>query len=631
MLPFFDKYPFSNFEEINLDWLMREVFSLKSKFDNIEIYQKITFRGDWSIENAYPQWSIVNDTATGNGYLSIKAVPYGIELTNTEYWVKVANYDALYSAFEDRITTLENDVDNIENNIETIENDLLPAINLHVNNNIINMSFNNTYIESELQDYIDNASDGDILIFPKNDNFSMLTGVDINKSITIDLNGSVITCQSGDIFKCHAELVTTHYVTINTTNGVITLDSVADVNVGMLARVEGSANYEMSRNYYKCGGVGIVEKINGNTIQLSNDFPTQTINATSKIEFFNAISVTIKNGTVNSLAEGSCATAIYYKNNINSIVDGVKFNNSQINIRITGSINTYVNNVKIYGGKSLSTYDWSGYGIMIDEDLNTTIENAIIFSGQHGISIGGFLPSYNNKIENVVVASEFGYVGLDCHQTNYSLSIKNVMSQGFSFAGNCIIENSQSINIRGDANLYGVGLFGNSEIYDRASFVFKNFKCYTGRINTSYDNTDYQSLKMYQISFENCYASEGWAISNGLDMVLEVSLKNCVGDGYAIFGHARSLLIENSQITADLTIANLNRMATIVNSIFNNVTISATSAYVTMLSSRFDGTTTASITALYCTLIGCVFAHALNKTVTRAGYLNSYDTNGAIS
>ena len=571
---------------------------LKNK-DNI--FPKFKFMGDWDITKAYPKWAIVNDTATGNGYISIKPVPYGIELNNSDFWVKIANYDALYSAFEERVSALESYCNDLNNEILP---DLNSRLDTKLNNNNVNMTFENSYINEELQAFIDNSSDGDILIFPKDGNFSMSDGVTVNKSITIDLNGSTLTCQSNDIFKCHSEIVTTHYVTIDSTSGHLTLDSIADVEKNMLVRIEGTANYELSRYYYKCGGVSCVEKINGNTIQLTNNFPTQTINNGSKIEFFNPITVHIKNGTLNSLAEGSCSTAIYLRNNINSTIKNLTINNCQINIRNTGSINTVVSNVKIYGGKSLSTYSWSGYGILIDECLNTSIKNALIYSGQHGISIGGFLPSYNNIIENVVCCSEYGTVGLDCHQTNYSMSVKNVISQGYFLAGNCIVENSQSANIRGDSNLYGVGLIGNSEIYDRASFIFKNFKCYTGRISSTYDN---------QIIFENCYSSEGWAISNGLDLVLQVTLLNCIGDQYAIFGHVRSLKIDNSQITADLTIANLNRAACILNSIFSNTIISASSAYITMEACRMEGTTQHSITALYCTLIGCVFSTTLSK------------------
>lgn len=102
----FHEYPYTNFHELNLDWIIRQIKKLTGVVDDFVAYNKITFRGTWT-GTAYPAWSVVDDGA-GNGYLSLKAVPAGVALSDSEYWSEIASYATIYAAFNDRITALEN-------------------------------------------------------------------------------------------------------------------------------------------------------------------------------------------------------------------------------------------------------------------------------------------------------------------------------------------------------------------------------------------------------------------------------------------------------------------------------------------------------------------------------------------
>lgn len=118
-----DNFPYSNFHELNLDWIIEEMRKLRTDMTKFTALQKLNFAGTWDIGKAYPQWSIVQDSE-GNGYISIKPVPYNVQLSNTEYWRPVANYDALYAAFNQRITTIESDVTDINSDISDINSDI---------------------------------------------------------------------------------------------------------------------------------------------------------------------------------------------------------------------------------------------------------------------------------------------------------------------------------------------------------------------------------------------------------------------------------------------------------------------------------------------------------------------------
>lgn len=107
----FNQFPYSNFHELNLDWILQEIKSLNNEITNWEAVNTITFRGEWSITTQYPAWSIVS---VGNmGYVSLQPVPKGIAISNTAYWALVADYTALIANLQKRVVELEQEVANI--------------------------------------------------------------------------------------------------------------------------------------------------------------------------------------------------------------------------------------------------------------------------------------------------------------------------------------------------------------------------------------------------------------------------------------------------------------------------------------------------------------------------------------
>lgn len=104
---FMHKYPFETLHEMNLDWLIKAVGELANEVNTWEIVNNIHYARHWSITKQYPAWSVVIDENTLTGYISLKPVPAGIDITNTEYWEMIAEFTALIGDLGDRVTALE--------------------------------------------------------------------------------------------------------------------------------------------------------------------------------------------------------------------------------------------------------------------------------------------------------------------------------------------------------------------------------------------------------------------------------------------------------------------------------------------------------------------------------------------
>lgn len=115
---FFNEYPYTDFHEINLDWILKQIMKLHKDWNEFTALNTITNAGAWDITKQYQAWTVVSDNNAG--YISLKPVPAGIAISNTEYWGLIADYDILITDLSTRIGTLEYDMYDPSGKVEVL-------------------------------------------------------------------------------------------------------------------------------------------------------------------------------------------------------------------------------------------------------------------------------------------------------------------------------------------------------------------------------------------------------------------------------------------------------------------------------------------------------------------------------
>ena len=93
----FDQFPYTNFHELNLDWLLRMIKELNNTVENFVALNTIKYADpiQWDITTQYETNTVVVDPNTGTAYISSKPVPAGVALTNTDYWSVIFTLDLI--------------------------------------------------------------------------------------------------------------------------------------------------------------------------------------------------------------------------------------------------------------------------------------------------------------------------------------------------------------------------------------------------------------------------------------------------------------------------------------------------------------------------------------------------------
>lgn len=120
-----DLYPYSNFHELNQDWIL----SMIKKFEN-ELKQAIDYKTihyadplQWNITTQYAPNTVVVDENTGIAYISKDAVPSGVLLSDANYWMVIFDYQKIYNKIMSGVAF--NDKDNETASKDLLVNDLV--------------------------------------------------------------------------------------------------------------------------------------------------------------------------------------------------------------------------------------------------------------------------------------------------------------------------------------------------------------------------------------------------------------------------------------------------------------------------------------------------------------------------
>jgi hypothetical protein len=87
----FDQFPYTNFHELNLDWILKALKELEHTIDQFVAINALKYADpiQWDITSQYEKNTIVIDPQTGTAYISVQPVPIGVSLTNPDYWTVV--------------------------------------------------------------------------------------------------------------------------------------------------------------------------------------------------------------------------------------------------------------------------------------------------------------------------------------------------------------------------------------------------------------------------------------------------------------------------------------------------------------------------------------------------------------
>lgn len=102
---FSHNYPYTDFHELNLDWVIKKIVELDENLKNFINLNTIKYANPilWDITRQYEANTVVIDGATGNAYISIKAVPSGVQINRTEYWTQIYNYQNVIETLREQI------------------------------------------------------------------------------------------------------------------------------------------------------------------------------------------------------------------------------------------------------------------------------------------------------------------------------------------------------------------------------------------------------------------------------------------------------------------------------------------------------------------------------------------------
>lgn len=128
----FENFPYANFHELNLDWILHELKELETEITNFVAINSVKYANPivWDITSQYETNTVVLDSS-GNAYLSVQPVPAGVALDRDEYWTKIGNFSALWDSVRSAITPYDEQhsttasVDHKAGDWVWVENDLL--------------------------------------------------------------------------------------------------------------------------------------------------------------------------------------------------------------------------------------------------------------------------------------------------------------------------------------------------------------------------------------------------------------------------------------------------------------------------------------------------------------------------
>ena len=104
--PFQHGWPYSNFHDLNLDWVISVISELETKITQFVALNTVKYANplQWDITKQYETNTVVINPQDGTAYLSVQPVPSGVQITNTDYWTPIFTLQYFTTALKKAIT-----------------------------------------------------------------------------------------------------------------------------------------------------------------------------------------------------------------------------------------------------------------------------------------------------------------------------------------------------------------------------------------------------------------------------------------------------------------------------------------------------------------------------------------------
>lgn len=158
----FNQYPYINVNDLNLDYLLKAVKQLRYDLENFVNINTIKYADpiQWNITKQYEANTVVVDANDGTAYLSVRPVPTGVAITNTDYWTEIFTLNLLS---QNQNITLRDDGANVLATFSSVAgdwliwNNILYRVSQPINVNeayVVGYNIDRYTVELFIKDYI---------------------------------------------------------------------------------------------------------------------------------------------------------------------------------------------------------------------------------------------------------------------------------------------------------------------------------------------------------------------------------------------------------------------------------------------------------------------------------------------
>lgn len=116
----FENFPYTNYHDINLDWMIKQIIEQNVKLDEFIAGGTIKYADpiQWDITKQYEKNTVTLDPNTNIAYISTQPVPAGTAITNTAYWSPIFDLTSTINNITQLITNEETARENADINLQ---------------------------------------------------------------------------------------------------------------------------------------------------------------------------------------------------------------------------------------------------------------------------------------------------------------------------------------------------------------------------------------------------------------------------------------------------------------------------------------------------------------------------------